>query len=121
LMRETLAEGGVGGAPLGTPELGARMARRPVTAAGDYRALLAPHCRSLDIWETFYMQLLSGEDPVYEWVAGAGLRPILEGLEAAERRRFIQVYRERLRVAYPTGADGRVAYPFERLFIVATV
>lgn len=121
LMRETLAEGGVGGAPLGTPALRAQMARRPVAEAEHYRALLAPHCQRVDIWETVYMQLLSGEDPVYDWVAGAGLRPILEGLGPAERRRFVEVYRERLRVAYPAGADGRVPYPFERLFIVACV
>jgi trans-aconitate 2-methyltransferase len=121
LMRETLDEGGVGGAALGSPGLREQMARKPVGEATDYQALLAPRCRSLDIWETVYMQILTGEDPVLEWVKGSVLRPVLEGLEPADRRRFLEVYRERLRMAYPARADGGVPFPFPRLFIVATV
>ena len=121
LMRETLAEGGVGGVPLGTPTLRAQMERRPVGEAVDYHALLDSRCRSIDIWETVYLQILTGEDPVLEWVQGSSLRPVLEALEPAERRRFLEVYSERLRVAYPSRADGGVPFPFQRLFIVASV
>jgi len=121
LIRETLAEGGVGGTPLASPALREQVARRPVGAAADYHALLAPRCRSLDIWETVYLQTLYGEDPVLEWVQGSALRPVLAGLEPGERRRFLEVYSERLRVAYPARADGGVLFPFPRLFIVACV
>ncbi|MCP5155577.1 MAG: methyltransferase domain-containing protein [Ectothiorhodospiraceae bacterium] len=119
LMRETLADGAPDGGALGTPELAATVGRRWVDDAADYYDLLAPSAAALDIWETEYLQVLEGEDPVLEWVKGTGLRPILEGLEGTERARFLDLYRERLRATYPRRADGRTLYPFRRLFIVA--
>jgi trans-aconitate 2-methyltransferase len=121
LMRETLADGGPGGRPLGTAELRQAMARDWVEEPAVYYDLLAGLARSLDIWETEYLQVLAGDDPVLEWVKGTGLRPILDGLGDAERDIFLAEYARRLRAAYPARADGRTLYPFRRLFIVARV
>lgn len=121
LMRETLADGGEGGRPLGSPELRAAVARRWVEDAGAYYDLLADRVRRLDIWTTEYLQVLDGEDPVLEWVKATGLRPVLNGLEHPERERFLDLYRRRLRNAYPQKPNGKTLYPFPRLFIVATV
>jgi trans-aconitate 2-methyltransferase len=121
LMRETLADGGPGGTALGSEALRRTMARQWVAAATVYYDLLAPYARRLDIWETEYLQVLEGDDPVLEWVKGTGLRPILHGLDAAERAVFLAEYARRLRTVYPLRADGRTLYPFRRLFIVATL
>ncbi|MFZ1754485.1 MAG: methyltransferase domain-containing protein [Caldilineaceae bacterium] len=121
LMRDTLADGGVAGQPLGTEALRQSMARKWVADAGDYYDLLAGRTSSLDIWETEYMQVLVGDDPIFEWVKGTGLRPILNSLEGQERETFVAEYTRRLRVAYPAKSDGRTLYPFRRLFLVATV
>lgn len=120
LMRETLANGGVNGSRLGDDALVAEVARKWVLDADEYHDLLAPEASSLDLWETEYLQRLQGDDPVLEWVKSTGLRPILNRLDGVERERFIEVYRERLRTAYPRRADGRTLYPFRRLFMVAT-
>ena len=120
LMRETLADGGFNGSRLGDEALAAAVARKWVLDAGEYYDLLAPDAKSVDVWETEYVQRLEGEDPVLEWVRATGLRPILNGLHGAERERFVEVYRERLRRAYPQHADGHTLYPFRRLFMVAT-
>lgn len=120
LMRTTLAEGGPHGSPLGSAELRESVGRRWVEDAGYYYNLLASAAGSLDIWETEYLQVLEGEDPVLEWVKGTGLRPILNSLDAAERDIFLAAYAQRLREAYPMRPDGRTLYPFRRLFIVAT-
>ena len=121
LMRETLADGGGGGRPLGTPELRKKVARRWVEDPEVYYDLLASRARHVDIWSTEYLQILDGEDPVLEWVKATGLRPVLNGLENAERKQFLELYRRRLREAYPQRADGKTIYPFPRLFIVATL
>ncbi len=121
LMRETLNDGGPGGAPLGTEGLRRLAAREWVESAPAYHELLAPGTRHLDIWETTYLHILEGPDPVLEWVRGTGLRPILEGLVDDERATFLAAYRSRLRTAYPPTADGRTLFPFRRLFIVAGV
>ena len=120
LMRETLADGGVNGSRLGDEALAAAVARKWVLDAGEYYDLLAREAESVDLWETEYVQRLEGEDPVLEWVRATGLRPILNGLRGTERERFVAVYRERLRLAYPQHAGGHTLYPFRRLFMVAT-
>ncbi|MCB0112805.1 MAG: methyltransferase domain-containing protein [Caldilineaceae bacterium] len=121
LMRETLADGGPNGASLGSEDLRAAVARKWVDDAEAYYDLLVGSAASLDIWEVEYVQELSGDDPVLEWVKGTGLRPILNGLEDAEREIFLAEYARRLRQTYPMRANGRTLYPFRRLFIVATV
>lgn len=121
LMRETLANGGPGGGALGSEELEHALARNWVADAAVYYDLLAGCTKSLDIWETEYLQILDGPDPVLEWVKGTGLRPILDGLDDEERALFLAEYARRLRAAYPVRADGRTLYPFRRLFIIAVV
>lgn len=119
LMRETLEDGGPGGSALGSPELARAVGRKWVADAEEYYDLLAARATNVDVWETEYLQVLKGDDPVLEWVKGTGLRPILNGLDDAERETFLAEYRRRLRAAYPTRSDGRTLYPFRRLFIVA--
>ena len=121
LMRETLANGSPGGEALGAEELRQAVARNWVEKTEMYYNLLARYTRSLDIWETEYLQILEGDDPVLEWVKGTGLRPILDGLADRERAIFLAEYARHLRATYPVRADGRTLYPFRRLFIVATV
>ena len=119
LMRQTLEHGGPGGASIGDSVVLAAVRRKWVEDAEVYYDLLHPLGPRLDIWETEYLQVLTGDDPVLEWVKGTGLRPILNGLGEADRRVFLEAYRRALRDAYPHRAGGRTLYPFRRLFIVA--
>ncbi len=120
LMRDVLARGGPDGAPLGPATLREQLSEAPVHPAAFYYDLLAPLTATLDIWETEYLQVLQGDDPVLAWVRGAGLRPVLNGLSEVDRDVFIATYRERLREAYPQRADGATLMPFRRLFLVAS-
>ena len=86
---------------------------------GFYFDILAKHTASLDIWETTYLQVMEGDDPVYRWVSGTGLRPFAQALEGEEREAYLSKYRRRLREAYPKRADGKTLFPFQRIFIVA--
>ncbi|MSQ27364.1 MAG: methyltransferase domain-containing protein [Dehalococcoidia bacterium] len=121
LMRETLADGGANGGPLGSEGLRREAARDWVAPAAAYYDLLTAGASTVDIWETQYLQVLEGPDPVLEWVKGTGLRPVLLGLEPMERDVFLAAYKLRLRSAYPARPNGETIYPFRRLFIVATV
>jgi trans-aconitate 2-methyltransferase len=91
-------------------------------AATYLAALSALDCR-VDAWETTYLHVLHGEDPVFTWVSGTGARPTLQALEAADpdlRRGFEEEFRRRLRAAYPDTGHG-VVLPFRRVFVVADV
>jgi trans-aconitate 2-methyltransferase len=112
LMRETAADG-----PWADRLRGVREVQ--VLAPADYWGLLRPLARSVDVWEAEYLHALDGEDAVYAWVAGTGLRPFLDRLGGAEREGFAAAYKERLARAYPRRADGATLFPFRRLFVVA--
>ena len=91
----------------------------PVALPSFYYELLSPFCADLDIWETQYIHVLEGTDPVKEWTKGTWLRQFLEALDENDRPEFEAEYSRRLRDAYPPQADGRTLFPFRRLFIVA--
>jgi trans-aconitate 2-methyltransferase len=88
--------------------------------AAFYHDLLRPFARDLDVWETTYLHVLEGEDAVYRWVSGTGLRPFVDALAGEARADFIRLYKARLNQAYPRRADGTTLLPFRRLFAVAT-
>ncbi|MBL8483680.1 MAG: methyltransferase domain-containing protein [Rhodocyclaceae bacterium] len=94
---------------------------RPVLPPAGYYELLAPLVQSLDIWETEYMQILEGDNPVADWNKGALLVPLLGALDEAHKRAFEARYRELVATAYPRRPDGKTLFPFRRLFMVARV
>lgn len=90
-----------------------------VLAPEDYFALLEPYCEHIDVWETAYIHVLSGEDAVFHWFSGTGLRPFSEALNETEREDFLTRYREAVAQAYPRRPSGVTLLPFRRLFFVA--
>jgi trans-aconitate 2-methyltransferase len=74
---------------------------------------------TVDAWETTYLHILRGANPVLEWMKGTALRPLLARLEGGDREEFLGALGERLRSAYPA-KDGVTLFPFPRLFFVAT-
>jgi trans-aconitate 2-methyltransferase len=75
---------------------------------------------TVDAWETTYLHVLTGPDPVFTWVSGTGARPTLQALPDDLRPAFEEEFQRRLRAAYPE-RDGRVVLPFRRIFVVAQV
>jgi trans-aconitate 2-methyltransferase len=72
----------------------------------------------VDVWETTYLHVLPGEDPVFTWISGTGARPTLAALPDDLRPAFVEEYKALLREAYPRGPHGTVL-PFRRIFAVA--
>jgi trans-aconitate 2-methyltransferase len=72
---------------------------------------------AVNAWETDYVHVLKGENPVLEWLKGTGLRPLIEKL-GDESSEFLRLLGERLRAVYPA-RNGVTLFPFPRLFFVA--
>ena len=89
----------------------------------DYAELLAGagagYGVEVDVWETTYLQRLTGDDPVLGWISGSALRPVRDALDDADYAAFVAELAPRLRVAYPRRPDGSTWFPFRRLFAVA--
>jgi trans-aconitate 2-methyltransferase len=90
----------------------------PVEAPGFYHSLLLPQSATTDLWETEYLQVLEGENPVKEWTKGTWLTRYLDVLQGEEQAAFEAAYGERILKAYPRNAVGKTLFPFRRLFMV---
>lgn len=112
LMRE-LAE-----SPRWAPQLSGVLRHGDAVATPTvYAETLADTGLAVDVWESTYLHVLAGPDPVLDWVRGTGLRPVLAALDGADRDEFVASYAAELRAAYPAGSHGTV-FPFHRIFAV---
>ncbi len=84
-----------------------------------YWRWLSPHACHLDLWETIYLQVLDGKDPVVNFMRGTALRPFLSALPENEAAKFIDSFAERMAAAYPAQPNGQTLFPFRRFFLVA--
>jgi trans-aconitate 2-methyltransferase len=91
---------------------------RQTADPAEYAELLARTGYEVDAWETTYVHILAGDDPVLEWYKGTGLRPVLAVLDAEQATDFLADYGEKLRAAYPPRPFGTLL-PFRRVFVVA--
>jgi trans-aconitate 2-methyltransferase len=91
---------------------------RQATDPAEYLDVLAGAGCEADVWETTYLHVLHGDDPVVDWMHGTGLRPVLAALPPGQAAEFLADYRGRVREAYPS-ADYGTVFPFRRVFAVA--
>ena len=88
-----------------------------VASPESYLDLLTGAGLATTVWQTEYLHVLQGDNPVLEWVRGTGLRPVLAALSAPEAEEFSAEYAALLRDAYPTKPYGTV-FGFLRTFVV---
>lgn len=99
---------------------GPRSSNSSVLDVTGYTDLLAGAGLRVDAWETTYVHVLPGADPVLEWFSGTGLRPYLDALhdDPAALADFRAEVAQALRAAYPPAPYGTLL-PFPRIFVVA--
>ena len=85
-----------------------------------YLRVLAQRCDDVDVWESTYLMVLQGKDPVTRWVSGTALRPVLAALDPSDHDEFLADYSRLVRPAYPRQSWGTVL-PYRRLFAVGRV
>jgi trans-aconitate 2-methyltransferase len=91
----------------------------PIPAPETYWGWLSAYARNLDIWESIYLQVLDGLDPVVNFMRGTALRPFLSALPENEAEKFVEAFAKRMAVAYPRQPNGQTLFPFRRLFLIA--
>ena len=90
----------------------------PVLSISDYAELLHKNGgEEITVFEKVYPSLLDNSGALAQWTAGTTLVPYFERLPEKLHEVFMERYRERLAVLYPSAP---VFYPFRRTLFVAT-
>lgn len=92
----------------------------PVLQAGDYAELLLP-AGEVRAWTTDYVQMLdpvAKGHPVRLFTESTAMRPYLAALAPEESAAYVAAYDAALAEAYPALPDGRVLFPFTRVFFI---
>jgi trans-aconitate 2-methyltransferase len=88
--------------------------------AGFYYDSLAALMGKIEMWITSYIHVLDSYEALMDFCRSTSLRPYLESLPSEEsRERFEEELLSECRRRYSLQGDGRLLFPFERLFFVA--
>jgi trans-aconitate 2-methyltransferase len=91
----------------------------PIASPEMYWQWLLPRSSNLDLWETIYLHVLDGKDPVVNFMRGTALRPFLTVLSEREASQFLSAFAKQMEAAYPPQSSGQTLFPFRRLFLIA--
>ena len=85
-----------------------------------YYDVLSGITQDIDLWETRYFHIMNGYDDILHWYTSTGLRPYLECLgDDVKKTEFINDVLTEIRQNYTTYKDGKILFPFNRVFFIA--
>lgn len=91
-----------------------------VEAISFYYDVLRNSAALLNFWETEYLQIVDGPGAVLEWLRSTAMRGYLERLtDNGEGKVFEELCLQEFEKAYPTDDQGKVLFPYKRMFLVA--
>lgn len=92
-----------------------------VDLPAQYYEYLAPFCNDVTLWETVYIHVLNDHRAIVDWYRSTQLRFYLDALpDNATREAFEEDIVNAYRRQFPTQKDGKVLFPFRRLFVLAS-
>ena len=84
-----------------------------------YYDLLSADAKRVYVWRTTYYHLMADHQGLIDWYASTGMRPYLERLADSQRHSFREQVLEKIRGRFPRRQDGKILFPFRRLFFIA--
>ena len=75
---------------------------------------------SVEIWESNYIHILDSHKSILEMISSTGLRPYLDKLDTdADKEDYVEKVLSAIKKDYPLQKNGKVLFPFKRLFFIA--
>jgi len=85
-----------------------------------YYDQLSKYFTKIDIWTTDYYHVMDSQSSILEMIRTTGLKPYLERLaDDNEKKQFEALVLDKIKQDYPLQNNGKVLFPFKRLFFVA--
>jgi trans-aconitate 2-methyltransferase len=83
-----------------------------------YYELLSADYKSVELWQTDYYHIMESQYSIIEWIRSTGMKPYLENIKAEERPIFENEVLDTIKHYYPVQNNGKVIFPFKRLFMI---
>lgn len=81
---------------------------------------LAKYFSKIDIWTTDYYHIMESQTSILDMIRTTGLKPYLERISyEKDKQEFENLVLEKIKQDYPLQSNGKVLFPFKRLFFVA--
>lgn len=85
----------------------------------EYYDILSVLFKKIELWETQYIHIMDSHSSILEMIRGSGLRPYLDRIDNKEENmQFEQMVLESIKSDYRVQKDGKVLFPFDRLFFI---
>ena len=85
-----------------------------------YYDILSKLFYSIDIWESSYVHIMESQYSILEMIRSTGLRPYLDRLDnEADKLEFEKKVLADIKIDYQVQENGKVLFPFKRLFFIA--
>ena len=90
-----------------------------VYQVGYYYDVLYPLFDRVELWETSYFHVMDSHMALMEMIRTTGMKPYLDRLNSdIEKVEFENEILDRLKTVYPKQKNGKVLFPFERIFFI---
>ncbi len=70
------------------------------------------------MWIPHYCHEMDNHGKILEFLRGAALRPYIDRLNEEEQKSFMDEVMSNLEIEYHYQANGKILFPFKRLFLV---
>ena len=92
---------------------------KPVSlSASKYYDTMAKYSDNVTIWVTDYYHEMDSQENILDFLKGTALHPYMDMLEEKEQKKFLNEVLNNLKRAYPCQNNGKVLFPFKRLFLI---
>lgn len=87
-------------------------------SAREYYDMLSASAGETEMWITDYFHEMDSPENILEFLRGTALLPYTRRLNEEEQAVFMQKVQKNLEAEYPRRANGKVLFPFKRLFLI---
>lgn len=84
-----------------------------------YYDILSVQVESINMWKTSYFHIMPSHQNIVEMIKSTGMKEFLNMLDTKEEKiEFEKDVLKEIKKVYPVQKDGKVLFPFERLFFI---
>ena len=94
------------------------IARPASLSPSDYYDIMSKYTENSALWVTDYYHEMDSQEKILDFLRGTALHPYLEVMDDKEQKEFLNEVLKNLTSSYPCQQNGKVLFPFKRLFIV---